>query len=203
MKKSLVPRVVAMPSPVWVVGSYDANDHPNIMTVAWGGICCSAPPCLTISLQKTRLTYTNIFQQKAFTVNIPSTNYIVETDYAGIASGKNDDKFTTTGLTPIRSDIVNAPYVKEFPLTFECKLLHAVEIGLHTQFIGQILGIKADDEVLDQNGVPVVGMVKPMISSASDRAYYAFGECLGQAYYQGLKLVDKNKNETNSHSPSK
>ena len=195
MKKSLGPKVVAMPSPVWVVGSYDADDQPNIMTVSWGGISCSAPPCLTISLQKTRLTYTNIFQQKAFTVNIPSTKYIIETDYAGIASGKNEDKFLITGLTPVRSDVVNAPYVKEFPLAFECKLLHVVELGLHTQFIGQIFGIKADEEILDQNGVPVVSMVKPIISSASDRAYYAFGDCLGQAYYQGLKLVNKNKTE--------
>lgn len=194
MKKSLGPKVVAMPSPVWVVGSYDADERPNIMTVAWGGICCSAPPCLTISLQKTRLTYTNIFQQKAFTVNLPSTDFIVETDYAGIVSGKCNDKFSVTGLTPVRSDVVNAPYVKEFSLTFECKLLHVVELGLHTQFIGQILGIKADDEVLDQNGVPVVNMVKPIISSASDRAYYAFGDCLGQAYYEGLKLVEKNRN---------
>lgn len=191
MKKSLGPRVVAMPSPVWVVGSYDVNEHPNIMTVAWGGICCSVPPCLAISLQKTRLTYTNILQQKAFTINIPSTNYVIETDYVGIASGKTDNKFTVTGLTPKKSDVVNAPYVDEFSLIFECKLIHAVEIGIHTQFIGQIMGIKADDEVLDQNGMPVVGMVRPIISSASDRAYYAFGEYLGQAYHNGLKLVNR------------
>lgn len=195
MKKSLGTKLFAMPSPVWVVGSYDASDQPNIMTVAWGGICCSAPPCIAISLRKSRLTYTNILQQKAFTINIPSVQHIAETDYIGLVSGKNTDKFGVTGLTPIRSDNVNAPYVSEFPLAFECKLLHAIEMGAHTQFIGQILGVKADEEILDSNGTPMASMINPLISSASDRSYYAFGEYLGQAYSPGLAFLDNHEGE--------
>ncbi|CQR70885.1 Flavoredoxin [Sporomusa ovata DSM 2662] len=197
MKKSLGTKLFAMPSPVWVVGSYDANDQPNIMTVAWGGICCSAPPCIAISLRKSRLTYANILQQKAFTINIPSVQHIAETDYIGLVSGKNTDKFEVTGLTPMRSDNVNAPYVNEFPLAFECKLLHAIEMGAHTQFIGQILGVKADEEILDSNGTPLASMINPLISSASDRSYYAFGEYLDQAYSPGLAFLENHEGELN------
>lgn len=197
MKKSLGTKVVAMPSPVWVVGSYDDSDQPNMMTVAWGGIVCSAPPCVAISLRKSRLTYTNILGQKAFTINIPSVRHVAETDYIGLVSGKNTDKFAATGLTPLRSDNVNAPYVKEFSLAFECKLLHAIEIGVHTQFIGQILGVKADEEILDYNGMPIVNLVKPLISCASDRAYYAYGEYLGQVYSMGLTLRDNHEDNLN------
>ncbi|SDE70843.1 flavin reductase family protein [Sporomusa acidovorans] len=190
MKKSLGTKVVAMPSPVWVVGSYDDSGKPNMMTVAWGGIVCSTPPCIAISLRKSRLTYTNILMQKAFTINIPSVRHVAEADYIGLASGKDTDKFAATGLTPLKSDKVNAPYIKEFPLTFECKLLHTIELGAHTQFIGQIIGVKADEEILDHNGMPIVSLVKPLISCASDRAYYAFGEYLGQVYSMGVTLRD-------------
>lgn len=191
MKKSLGPKVAAMPSPVWIVGSYDSCGQPDMMTVAWGGICCSAPPCVAIALQPSRLTYTNISQQKAFTINIPSVHQIAAADYVGMVSGKNTEKFTVTGFTPMRSGLVNAPYIKEVSLALECKLLQAIEIGSHTQFIGQIVGVKADEEVLDQNDIPLVGKVNPLISSAAERAYYAVGDYLGQAYRAGEKLADQ------------
>jgi flavin reductase (DIM6/NTAB) family NADH-FMN oxidoreductase RutF len=179
---------LAVPSPVWVVGSYSSNGQPNIMVAAWGGICCAEPPCVSISIQKSRLTYRNVIECAAFTINIPSKQHLVETDYLGIVSGKNVDKFAATGLTPVKSDVVNAPYVKEFPLVLECKLLHINELGRHTQFIGQIIDVKADEKVLDKNGFPVGGKVNPLISSAGDRAYYALGGYLGQAYACGLRL---------------
>ena len=189
MKKSLGAKALALPSPVWVIGSYDANGRPNIMVAAWGGICSTEPPCIAISLQKSRLTYTNIMECKAFTINIPSKQHLTQTDYLGIVSGKNADKFSLTGLTPVSSQVVNAPYVKEFSLVLECKLLHTMEIGLHTQFIGQIMDVKADEDVLGDTGLPIAGKVNPLISSASDRAYYALGEYLGQAYSVGSTLL--------------
>ncbi|MGL5514399.1 MAG: flavin reductase family protein [Sporomusa sp.] len=192
MKESLGPKVVAMPSPVWVVASYNAAGQPDMMTVAWGGICCSSPPCVAISVQQSRLTYSNILQQQAFTINIPSVQHIAATDYIGIVSGKNTDKFSVTGFTPVASDIVNAPYIQEFSLALECSLIHTVDLGLHTQFIGAILDVKADAEILGQNGIPDARLVKPLISSAADRAYYACGEYLGQAYNIGLNFLDEN-----------
>ena len=191
MKKSLGAKVVAMPSPVWIVGTYSVQGQPNIMTVAWGGICCSEPPCLAIAVQQSRLTHGNIARRRAFTVNIPARHQLAEADYAGIASGKYADKFAVAGLTPVRSELVDAPYVGEFLLVLECKLLHVVELGRHTQFIGQIMDAKADETVLGDNDNPAIASVNPLISSAADRKYYALGECLGQTYHLGLQLVDK------------
>ena len=191
MKKSLGAKPLALPSPVWVVGSYGTDGRPNIMVVSWGGICSAEPPCVAISLQKSRLTYTNIMECKAFTINIPSKQHIAQADYVGIVSGRNVDKFSVAGLTPVRSQVVNAPYVQEFPLVLECKVLHTMELGLHTQFIGQIVDVKADEMVLGSNGLPIPWAISPLIASAPDRAYYALGEYLGQAYSAGTTLVSK------------
>ena len=125
-----------------VVGTYDKQEKPNIMTAGWVGICCSKPPCIAVSLRKARYTYSNIVERRAFTVSVPSEKYIKETDYVGIASGKKVEKFSATKLTAVKSDLVDAPYVNEFPLVLECRLLHTIEIGLHTQFIGEILDVK-------------------------------------------------------------
>lgn len=190
MKKSLGAKALALPSPVWVVGSYGPDGQPNIMVVSWGGICCTTPPCVGISLRKTRLTYANIIERNAFTINVPSKRYLVETDYVGSVTGLNADKFSVTGLTAVKSEIVDAPYVNEFPLVMECKLLHVIDIGSHTQFIGQILDVKADEMVLGENGLPVAEKIYPIISSASDRAYYSLGEYLEHAHTPGRLLLE-------------
>ncbi len=195
MKISLGAKPLALPSPVWVIGSYNSDQRPNIMVVSWGGICCTTPPCVAISMQKTRSTYTNIIEHNAFTISIPSRRHLVETDYAGIVSGINTDKFAATGLTAVRSAIVNAPYVKEFPLILECELLHTIDIGSHTQFIAHILDAKADEAVLGKNGLPTAEKVNPIISSSSDRAYYALGEYLERAYSPGMVLLDNSAYE--------
>jgi len=144
MKKSIGINTLAYPNPVWCVGSYDAEGKPNIMTIAWGGICCSKPAAVTISLRKATYTYGCIIKRGAYTINVPSIKYMAEADYFGIASGTKTDKFEDTGLTPVRSDMVDAPYVDKFPLILECKVIHTHEIGLHTQYIGEIMDIKAD-----------------------------------------------------------
>lgn len=102
------------------------------MTAAWGGISCSDPPCISISLREATYTYHSILESKAFTISIPSEDHVQEADYFGIASGMDVDKFRATGLTPVKSEVVNAPYVGEFPFVVECELLQHVKIGLHT-----------------------------------------------------------------------
>lgn len=184
MKISIGAKTIAHPHPTYVVGSYDKKGSPNIMAAAWGGICCSKPPCIAISLRKATLTYHNIMHSKAFTVNIPSAKYIEEVDYVGMASGKNTDKFEDTKLTPIKSKIVNAPMVAEFPYSLECKLVKTLELGLHTQFIGEILDIKADEQILT-NGEPDIEKVKPIIYATGARlAYYTISHKLTDAFKQ-------------------
>ena len=107
MKKSIGPRAIIQPNPVLIIGSYDQNGQANIMTVAWGGICCSKPPCAAISLRQATYTYRNIRHHNAFTINIPSTSFVKEADYVGIYSGKQENKFESLGLTPVKSDICN------------------------------------------------------------------------------------------------
>jgi flavin reductase (DIM6/NTAB) family NADH-FMN oxidoreductase RutF len=187
MKKSLGAKTLAQPAPVWVVGSYDAQGRPNIMTIAWGGICCSKPPCVTISLRKETYTYGCIQEHKAYTVNIPSAALVKEVDYVGTTSGRNIEKFAITKLTPVRSELVDAPYIKEFPLVIECRVLQTLEIGLHTQFIGEIMDIKADESVLDEHGMTDILKVRPLIFDVGQGAYYGIGDRIGKAFSIGKR----------------
>ena len=188
MKKSLGAKTIVYPTPVFVVGTYDKAGKANAMTASWGGICCSRPPCVAVSLRQATYTYGNIMERKAFTINIPSESYVREADYFGIASGRTEDKFSATGLTPVKSDLVDAPYVKEFPFALECRVLHTIEIGLHTQFIGEIVDIKADESVLGEDGSLDIGKVKPILFAPGSDAYYGIGVCLGKAFSIGRKI---------------
>jgi flavin reductase (DIM6/NTAB) family NADH-FMN oxidoreductase RutF len=126
--------------------------------------------------------------REAFTVSIPSQQYVKEADHFGIASGRDEDKFAMTGLTAVASDVVDAPYVSEFPFALECRLLHTIEIGLHTQFIGEIVDIKADELVLDAQGALDIEKVKPFVYAPENRAYYGIGNLLGQAFSIGRRI---------------
>jgi flavin reductase (DIM6/NTAB) family NADH-FMN oxidoreductase RutF len=185
MKKSLGAKIIVSATHVWVIGTYDKGGKPNMMTAAWGGVCCSEPPCTAVSLRKATYTYENIKERKAFTVNVPSADYVKQTDYIGIYSGRSTDKYSAAKLTPVGSDCVDAPYVKEFPLILECKLLHTIEIGLHTQFIGEIVDVKAEESALGETGIPEVGKVAPFFYSPENRTYYKIGEYLGKAHSMG------------------
>jgi flavin reductase (DIM6/NTAB) family NADH-FMN oxidoreductase RutF len=193
MKKSLGAKTILYPTPVLLVGTYDASGRPNIMTAAWGGICCSSPPCVAVSLRKATYTYGNIAQQGGFTINIPSDKYAVQADYCGMVSGKKADKFAETGLTPVRSTLVNAPYIEELPLVLECKLVHQIELGLHTLFVGEILDVKANEDVLDDKGVPDVEKLKPFFYAPEANAYYGTGKKLGDAFSIGQAVRKKGK----------
>ncbi len=188
MKKSLGAKTIVYPTPVFIVGTYDKAGKPNAMNVAWGGLCCSNPPSVAISLRKATYTYGNIVERKAFTVNIPSENYVKEADHFGIASGSKEDKFSATKLTSVKSDLVDAPYIKEFPLVLECKLTHTVEIGLHTQFIGEIVDVKVEESVLGEGGIIDIEKMRPFLYAPEIRAYYGIGKCLGKAFSIGKQI---------------
>ena len=189
MKTSLGAKTILFPAPVWIVGTYDADGKPNVMAAAWGGICCSKPPCVTVSLRRATYSYQSIVDQKAFTINVPSHKFLAEADYYGIASGRDVDKFAATNLTPTRSELVNAPYIEEFPMIAECRLLHSLEIGLHTLFIGEILDIKVDPDTLGEDGKPIMGKISPVIYGAGTHRYYGLGDDLSEAYEAGNKFV--------------
>jgi flavin reductase (DIM6/NTAB) family NADH-FMN oxidoreductase RutF len=191
MKKSLGADTLIYPTPTWVVGTYDKEGKPNLMTIAWGGICCSQPPCLAVSLRKATYTYSNIIERKAFTVSVPAAEQVGVADYCGLVSGRTVDKFAVCKLTPVRSEVVDAPYPQEFPMVLECRLLHILDIGLHTQFVGEILDIKAEESALGPDGQPMIEKVQPIIFAPRERTYHGLGDLLGKAFEVGRGLMKK------------
>ena len=188
-------RPLAMPLPVWVIGSYSNDGTANLMTVAWCGQCSSDPPCVAVSVRKSRLTYENLLSRQAFTVNIASRRYLTETDFFGLTSGRQVDKFKRSGLTPVRSLLVDAPYVAEFPLALECKVITTVEIGSHTQVIGEIIDMKVDQAALDSENRIVIEQLEPFYCSPDDRRYRGLGAALGAAYADGCCLLQPQTGE--------
>ena len=192
MKLSLPPKTLLLPSPVLIIGTYGSDGKPNMMNAAWGGIVSSKPPCISVSLREATLSFHNIEQTGAFTVNIPSERYLKEADFVGIVSGNEYDKFKATGLTPDKSTLVNAPIVKEFPYTLECKLVREIDLGSHTMFIGEIVGMVADSKVLNPKQLPDIEKVRPMMwGSFGSMAYYNIGNKLGDAFSVGNELKQK------------
>ena len=186
---AIEPATVLHPHPVLLVGTYGPDGKPNLMTAAWGGICCGEPPCVAVSLREATLTYHNILHAQAFTIGIPSRNFVEAADYIGMVSGRDHDKFRDTGLTPIRSDKVNAPLAAELPYSLECRLFQHHKLGLHTIFIGEILGIQADESVLGPGGFPDIEKTQAILwGGFGTNSYYAVGEKLAKAFSAGKKF---------------
>ncbi len=192
MKLSLPPKTILLPSPVLIIGTYGPDGRPNIMNAAWGGIVSSKPPCISVSIREATLSYHNIKQTEAFTINIPSEKYFREADFAGLVSGKECDKFKEARLTPIKSKLVNAPIVNEFPYALECKLVRQIELGMHTMFIGEIVGMVADSDVLTAKQLPDIEKVRPLLfGSFGNMAYYNIGNKIADAFSVGNELKQR------------
>jgi flavin reductase (DIM6/NTAB) family NADH-FMN oxidoreductase RutF len=113
---------------------------------------------------------------------------VAKADYFDTASGKTEDKFTATGLTPVKSNLVNVSSIAEVPLVLERRLLHTSEIGLHTQFIGEIMDAKVEEALLGTDGFPDIKKGKPTVYAPSSRVYFGVGKFLGNAYTIGRSL---------------
>jgi len=185
MKKSLGAQTLVYPTPVFVVGTYDQQGKPNVMTASWGGICCSRPPCVAVSLRQATYTHGNIVARKAFTISIPSETHVRAVDHCGLVSGRERDKFAAAALTPVRSDLVDAPYVKEFPMVVECRLFRVIELGLHTQFVGEIVDVKVDESVLANEEAADIKKVRPLVFTPDSQEYYGIGAFVAKAFSVG------------------
>ena len=188
MKKSLGPKTLLYPTPVLVVGTYDTHGKPNAMVASWGGICCSQPPCINISLRKATYTYSAIVERKAFTVGIPDQEHVRQADYLCIASGRDTDKIAVARLTPVRSELVDAPYIAEFPLTLECRLIHTADLGMHTLFVGEVVDVKIDEAALTPEGDADIRKINPFLFDPGARGYYGVGEFLGDSFSVGRHI---------------
>ncbi|HWH70868.1 MAG TPA: flavin reductase family protein [Candidatus Sulfotelmatobacter sp.] len=188
MKHSLGAKTLVYPSPVLVVGTYDPAGKPNVMTASWGGVCCSEPPCIAVSLRTATYSHDNLLQRRAFTVNIPSVAFVKQADYFGLVSGRHTDKFAAAKLTPVKSKEVDAPYIQEFPLVLECVLVQTNTLGMHTQFIGEIMDVKADDSILGSSGAIDIKKLRPLVFTPDTQDYYGIGEFVGKVFSAGKNI---------------
>ncbi|MDR1622542.1 MAG: flavin reductase family protein [Synergistaceae bacterium] len=190
MKKNIGAKLGIYPTPIVVVGTYDKNDKPNIATLAWTGICCSEPPSVQVSVRKSRHTHAAIVERKVFSVNIPSARYLVETDYVGIVSGKNVDKFQAAKLTPVRGESLDVPLVAEFPISMECRLTHTLELGSHDLFVGEIVSCWVIEEALQEGGKLNPKKIDPLAFMPSGE-YFGVSNFLDNSFSVGKKLMGK------------
>lgn len=165
-------------------------ENANIITIAWIGIAGSNPPIISISVKKSRYSLKLIRELGEFTVNIPSADYFKETDYCGIVSGKNTDKFTDTGLTPLKSKKINVPIIKECPYNLECKKVKEVEFGDYRVIFGEIVENHIDSDKIDKDNKEInIKKVNPLVYCARIREYWDLGEKIGNGFKAGKEIL--------------
>lgn len=152
MKEDLQPSTTLGPIPAVLV-SCGNMDSANITTIAWTGVINSDPPLIYVSIRPTRHSYNIIKDSKEFVINIPNEKLVWETDFCGTKSGKDIDKFLEAKLTKERCKIVNAPAIKECPISLECKLIEIKELGSHHMFIGEVVNVKVDSEIIENRKI--------------------------------------------------
>jgi flavin reductase (DIM6/NTAB) family NADH-FMN oxidoreductase RutF len=152
MKVKKKPYTALFPCPVVLVTCVDSMEEPNIITLAWAGTVCSEPPMIGLGIRPSRYSHKLIENSKEFVVNIPTAKILKETDYCGVTSGRDADKFSETNLTPEQADKVKAPLIRECPVNMECILKNKVPLGAHDLFLGEIVQTHIDQNILDEKG---------------------------------------------------
>lgn len=179
MKKVWRPGTLIYPLPAVLVGCGDAPDNYNLITVAWVGTVCSDPAMCYISVRPERHSYGLIKRSMEFTLNMTSVAMSRATDWCGVRSGREYDKFAETGLTPCRGTLVSAPYVSESPLSIECRVREIIPLGSHDMFISDVLAVLADEKFIDGR-TGAFDMEKADLLAYAHGNYYGLGEHIGK-----------------------
>jgi len=149
MKKKLEPQGAVAPVPAAMISCGGLSGESNIITLAWVGMVNSTPPHLSISVRPSRYSYKLVKETGEFVVNIPRADQVEIVDQCGVVSGKNVNKFERYGLTPLKKSLKYAPIILECPVNIECEVTQAILLNTHEMFVGKILAVWADEEVLD------------------------------------------------------
>lgn len=173
------------PLPVVMVSCKNGDEKPNIITVAWAGTVCTNPPMVSISVRPERHSYAIIEESKEFVINLTTKNLVRATDYCGVRSGRDVDKFKEMGLTPQESSKVSAPGIKESPVNIECKLKEIIKLGSHDMFLATVEAIQIDTTLLNEKGKLELSKSKPIVYSHGE--YYDLGNLLGTFGYSVKK----------------
>ncbi|HIS55248.1 MAG TPA: flavin reductase family protein [Candidatus Fimimorpha excrementavium] len=190
MFKNFEVKPYLFPMPTYMIGTYNEDDSVDVMMMAWGGIC--AEDMVALNLEAEHKTVTNLETRKAFTLAVPGTDTLRESDFFGIAtSNKMVDKFERSGLHAIKSENVDAPIITEYPLTLECEVVEMQTQPYGLRVLGKIINVVADEKVLDENGKIDAGKLHAFAFDQMQNGYYAIGEKIGQAWHSGADLMKK------------
>lgn len=173
------------PLPAVMVSVADSNGKPNIITIAWVGTVCSNPPMVSISVRPERYSYNIIKETGEFVINLTTKELAYATDYCGVKSGRDVDKFAAMKLTPSKAEFVKAPLIEESPVNIECRVTQVIPLGSHDMFIAEVLAVHADDKYKDEKGKFCLEKADPIIYSHGE--YLTCGEKIGTFGYSVKK----------------
>lgn len=171
------PGTFLYPIPAVLVTS-GTMEKSNIMTVAWTGIINTNPAIVYISVRPERYSYQLIQENREFVINLTTEKLAFATDWCGVKSGKQFDKFGEMKLTKEKANFVKCPLIKESPVSVECKVIDEKNYGSHTQFVAQVLAIDADENYIDEKGA--FDISKCNLISYSNGGYYTQGKKIGK-----------------------
>ena len=191
-KQSWKPGNMLYPVPAVLVSCRDKEGKDNVLTIAWAGTICSDPAMVSISVRKERHSYPMIKESGVFVINLTTRDLVQATDYCGVRSGKDEDKFAAMHLTKGEAEKINAPIIMESPVNIECKVKQVLELGSHDMFIAEVVNVQVSDEYMDEKGA--FHMNDADLLAYSHGQYYALGEHLGSFGYSVRKKKKKRKN---------
>lgn len=180
-KVDFKPGNMLYPLPVVMVSCARPNEKPNIVTIAWTGTINSDPAMLSISVRRSRYSYDIIKETGEFVVNLTTKELAFATDYCGVKSGRDVDKFAECGLTPLESSVVSCPGIEESPVNIECKVEDIIPLGSHDMIIGRVVAVKASEKYMDEKGTFDLSKADPIVYSHG--TYYDLGDKLGTFGY--------------------
>ena len=190
-KQTWKPGNMLYPVPAVMVSCQRGDEKPNIITVAWAGTICSDPAMVSISVRKERYSHNIIKESGEFVINLTTKRLCRATDYCGVRSGKDTDKFADMHLTPEKSVKINAPAIKESPVNIECKVKDIIELGSHDMFLADVVGVTVDDSYMNEKGK--FELNRSGLITYSHGEYFELGKKLGSFGYSVRKPAKKKK----------
>lgn len=177
------------PLPAVMVSCQTKDEKPNIITIAWAGTICTNPPMVSISVRPERHSYHVIKESGEFVINLTTKDLVFATDYCGVRSGRDVDKFKEMNLTPQPSQHISAPGIAESPVNIECKVREIHEYGSHHVFVADVVGVSIDDSYMDEKGK--FNLNDSELVTYSHGEYFLLGEKLGSFGYSVKKSNKK------------
>ena len=190
-KQSWKPGNMLYPLPVVMVSAADKEGRDDIITVAWAGTVCTNPPMVSISIRPERYSYHMIRETGEFVINLTTEELAFATDYCGVKSGRDVDKFKETGLTREKAEKVKAPMIAEAPVSIECRVKEIRELGSHHMFIAQVAAVHADEKYMDEKNRFDLNRARPIVYSHGE--YLGTGKKLGTFGYSVKKAKKQAK----------